>query len=63
MTKKNKNPDCPVCHGKGKVKVIKPIAHIFSWHLGRETYEDPCFFCNLDEFEKDCHVPGVEKLH
>ena len=61
MTKKNK--DCPVCHGKGKVKVIKPIAHIFSWHLGRETYEDPCFFCNLDEFKKDTHIPGVDKLH
>ena len=47
---KKKNKDCPVCYGKGKVKVIKPIAHIFSWHLGRETYEDPCFFCNLEEF-------------
>ena len=49
MEKKNK--DCPVCHGKGKVKVIKPIAHFGSWHLGKETYDDPCYFCNLNEYD------------
>ena len=60
---KKKNKDCPVCHGKGKVKVIKPVAHIFSWHLGKETYEDPCFFCNLEEFNKDAESIDIRKLH
>ena len=61
MTKKNK--DCPVCHGKGKVKVIKPVAHIFNWHLGKETYDDPCFFCNAEEFGKDTESIDIRKLH
>ena len=61
MTKKNK--DCPVCRGKGKVKVIKPVAHIFNWHLGKETYEDPCFFCNEEEFGKDTESIDIRKLH
>ena len=60
---KKKNKDCPVCHGKGKVKVIKAVAHIFSWHLGKETFEDPCFLCNLEEFNKDTENMDRGKLH
>ena len=53
MEKKNK--DCAVCHGKGKVKSVKTIAHFGSWYIGKETHDDPCFFCNLEEYnpEKD----------
>ena len=70
MIKKNKYIKCPVCHGTNKVKVIKPIAHIFSWHLGKETYEEPCFLCNKkkknqlsDELKKGCYIPGVDRLN
>ena len=49
---KKKNKDCPVCHGKGKVKVIKPVAHIFSWHLGKDR-DEPCYFCEVQELNAD----------
>ena len=39
---------CPVCKGSGKVKVIKPVAHIFSWHLGKDR-DEPCYFCEVQE--------------
>ena len=47
-----KNNMCPVCRGKGKIKIIKPIAHIFSWHLGKDE-EEPCQFCSLQELNAD----------
>ena len=47
-----KNKMCPVCRGKGKVKIIKPVAHIFGWHLGKDE-EEPCQFCSLQELNAD----------
>ena len=47
-----KNKMCPVCRGKGKVKIVKPVAHIFSWHLGKDE-EEPCHFCSLQELNVD----------
>ena len=47
MKEKNKsNQVCPICLGKEKVKVIKPLAHFGRWHIGKETYDNSCFFCN-----------------
>ena len=52
MKEKNEdNKDCPACHGKGKLKTIKPFAHFGRWHIGKETYDDPCFFSNLKEYD------------
>ena len=43
---------CPICKGSGKVKVIKPVAHIFSWHLGKDR-DEPCYFCEVQELNAD----------
>ncbi len=52
MEIKNKvDDDCPVCHGSGKLKNIKTIAHFASWYIGKETFNDPCFFCNIKNFD------------
>ena len=54
---------CPVCKGSGKVKVIKPVAHIFHWHLGKDR-DEPCYFCEVQELNTDNEENCVGfKLH
>jgi len=36
----NKSHDCPVCDGTRKAKVIKNIAQIGKYHLGKEITEE-----------------------
>ena len=53
LTQNNKNLDCPVCEGTGKTKVIKNIAQIGKYHLGKEDTEE-CKFCTK-KFLNDHH--------
>ena len=58
-----KNKMCPICKSSGKVKVIKPVAHIFSWHLGKDC-DEPCNFCEVQELNTDNEENCVGfKLH
>ena len=58
-----KNKMCPICKGSRKVKVIKPVAHIFSWHLGKDR-DEPCNFCEIQELHADNEENCVGfKLH
>ena len=43
--KKNKNYNCPACNGIGEIKVIKNIAQIGPFHLGKEVMEK----CNYNK--------------
>ena len=47
-----KNKKCPVCRGHGTVKVVKPVAHFLTWHLGKDQ-EELCYFCNLQEINEE----------
>ena len=42
--KKNNSHNCPACDGVGEVKIIKNIAQIGPYHLGKEIIEK-CRFC------------------
>ena len=46
MSKNNQNL-CFACQGTGEVKVIKNIAQIGSYHLGKELKEK-CTFCKVE---------------
>lgn len=48
MKRNRKTLNCPVCDGSGKVKVIKNIAQIGKFHLGKEILEK-CKYCE-DKF-------------
>ena len=41
----NRSLECPVCDGTKKAKVIKNIAQIGKYHLGKEVTEE-CKFCS-----------------
>lgn len=49
---KNNLESCPACNGEGEVKVIKNIAQIGPYHLGKEVKEK-CNFCKVYNKEKD----------
>jgi len=46
MSKNNQNL-CFACQGTGEVKVIKNIAQVGSYHLGKEVKEK-CTFCKVE---------------
>ena len=46
MSKNNQNL-CFACQGTGEVKVIKNIAQVGPYHLGKETKEE-CTFCKVE---------------
>ena len=50
--KKNKNYNCPACNGIGEIKVIKNIAQIGPFHLGKEVMEK-CNFCKTYKNQKN----------
>jgi len=54
----NKSRDCPVCDGTKKAKVIKNIAQIGKYHLGKEITEE-CKFCSKKYSKKVYEPEGV----
>ena len=49
---KNNLDNCPACNGNGEVKIIKNIAQIVPYHLGKEMMEK-CSFCKIHNNEKE----------
>tara|TARA_Y100000816_G_C25952857_1_gene497140 strand:- start:33 stop:218 length:186 start_codon:yes stop_codon:yes gene_type:complete len=56
MSKNNQNL-CFACQGTGEVKVIKNIAQVGPYHLGKETKEE-CTFCKVE----NKIVPNSKKM-
>ena len=53
---------CPSCGDTGEVKVIKNIAQIGRYHLGKETWEK-CNFCSIENKNKSNHHDNERTLH
>ena len=45
---------CPACGGTGEVKIIKNIAQMGPYHLGKESWEK-CNFCSIENKTKLNH--------
>ena len=53
---------CPACGGIGEVKVIKNIAQIGPYHLGKVTWEK-CNLCSIKNKNKLNQKNNVRTLH
>ena len=53
---------CPACGGTGEVKIIKNIAQIGPYHLGKESWEK-CNFCSIENKTKLNHKNNERILH
>jgi len=53
---------CPACGGIGEVKVIKNIAQIGPYHLGKETWEK-CNYCSIENKTKLNHKDYERTIH
>ena len=53
---------CPACGGTGEVKIIKNIAQIGPYHLGKESWEK-CNFCSIENKTKLNHKNSERTLH
>ena len=53
---------CPACGGTGEVKVIKNIAQIGPYHLGKEAWEK-CNFCSIKNNNKPIQKINEKTLH
>ena len=53
---------CPACGDVGEVKVIKNIAQIGPYHLGKESWEK-CNFCSIENKTKLNHKNNERTLH
>ena len=53
---------CPACAGTDEVKVIKNIAQIGRYHLGKETWEK-CNFCSIENKNKSNQQDIERTLH
>ena len=53
---------CPACGGTGEVKIIKNIAQIGPYHLGKESWEK-CNFCSIENKTKLNHKNNEKTLH
>ena len=53
---------CPACGDTGEVKVIKNIAQIGPYHLGKETWEK-CNFCSIENKNISSHNNHERTLH
>jgi ssDNA-binding Zn-finger/Zn-ribbon topoisomerase 1 len=69
LKKKRRNPMpesngefCPACGGTGEVKIIKNIAQMGPYHLGKESWEK-CNFCSIENKTKLNHKNNERTLH
>jgi|TARA_B100000929_G_scaffold135762_1_gene107475 ssDNA-binding Zn-finger/Zn-ribbon topoisomerase 1 len=53
---------CPACGGTGEVKIIKNIAQMGPYHLGKESWEK-CNFCSIENKTKLNHKNNERTLH
>ena len=53
---------CSACGDVGEVKVIKNIAQIGPYHLGKESWEK-CNFCSTEHKAKTKHNNNERTLH
>ena len=53
---------CPACGGVGEVKIIKNIAQIGPYHLGKESWEK-CNFCSTEHKTKKKYNNNERTLH
>ena len=53
---------CPACGGTGEVKIIKNIAQLGPYHLGKESWEK-CNFCSIENKTKLNHKNNERTLH
>tara|TARA_B100000965_G_C19222576_1_gene596541 strand:- start:417 stop:602 length:186 start_codon:yes stop_codon:yes gene_type:complete len=53
---------CPACGGTGEFKIIKNIAQIGPYHLGKESWEK-CNFCSIENKTKLNHKNNEKTLH
>ena len=53
---------CPACGDVGKVKIIKNIAQVGPYHLGKEIWEK-CNFCSLENKTKAKHNNKERTIH
>ena len=59
---KSNHDFCPACGGIGEVKIIKNIAQIGPYHLGKESWEK-CNFCSIENKTKLNHKNNERTLH
>ena len=59
---RSNNEFCPACGDTGEVKVIKNIAQIGHYHLGKETCEK-CNFCSIENKNKPIQKINERTLH
>ena len=59
--KKNNSHNCPACDGVGEVKIIKNIAQIGPFHLGKEIIEK--YWDQITSMCKFEHYPFEKPLH
>ena len=53
---------CPACGGIGEVKIIKNIAQVGPYHLGKESWEK-CNLCAIENKTKSNHQDNERTLH
>ena len=53
---------CPACGDVGEIKVIKNIAQLGPYHLGKESWEE-CNFCSIENKTKLNHKNNERILH
>ncbi|WP_440913356.1 hypothetical protein [Candidatus Pelagibacter sp.] len=61
LTPNNNIFDCPVCDGTKKTKIIKNIAQIGKFYIGKEVIED-CKFCSEKKIKQVYELDG-DTLH
>ena len=59
---RSNNEFCPACGDTGEVKVIKNIAQIGPYHLGKETWEI-WNFCSIENKNKPIQKINERTLH
>ena len=62
MISKNKKESCPACEGIGEILVIKNVAKIGRYHLGKECKEK-CNFCSMKNKELKDNSDSERTLH